>query len=271
MMKNISTNSLSYEYLNVISCDRQEFYERNMKCFRPDGRADYHILYIIKGKCFVKEEKKEIEAGKGSLVVYLPYERQEYEYKKDIDTVVYYIHFSGDACSELIDKYRLSEKRVYNIGVNLMLLNIFDLLVEEYNHKRFCFDDICRSCLINILAYSGRINLMSNIKNSAVAIKINEICDEIICNYSKNLSVGEYAKMCNLSESRFSHLFKEITGISPVKYIIRVKLEKSKDMILNTDYPLSQICSDVGFSDQNYFSRIFKKYYGTSPSKLRKV
>ncbi len=269
-MKNISTNSLSHKYLHVISCDRQEFCERNMKCLRPDGRADYHILYITKGKCFVKEGKKEIEAGEGSMVVYLPYERQEYEYKKDINTVVYYIHFSGDGCRELIEKHRLFEKRVYNIGVNLRLVNIFDLLVEEYSHKRFCFEDICRSCLINILTHSGRSNILSNAKNSAATIKINEICDDIICNYSKKLSVGEYAKMCNLSESRFSHLFKEITGTSPAKYIIRTKLEKSKDMILNTDYPISEISQEVGFNDQNYFSRIFKKYYGSSPLNLRK-
>lgn len=48
-----------------------------------------------------------------------------------------------------------------------------------------------------------------------------------------------------------------------------MKLQKAADMLVNTDLPVSKIALDSGFPDQNYFSRVFKKVYGTSPTDFR--
>ena len=98
---------------------------------------------------------------------------------------------------------------------------------------------------------------------------IEEVCRYMNANYSENYPISQYAKMCNLSESRFSHLFKECTGSSPAKYILNIKIQRAKELLENTDLSILQISEIVGMQTQNYFSRVFKKHTGISPVKYR--
>ena len=81
--------------------------------------------------------------------------------------------------------------------------------------------------------------------------------------------IEDYALLCNLSESRFSHLFKEICGISPLEYIQSLRLKKATELLENTDMSVAKIAEAVGIADQNYFSRFFKSKTGVSPRRYR--
>ena len=271
-MKRISTEALSNEYLHVNSCDCQSINGTNANCLRPNGRVDYHILYITEGCCFVTEGDKVLEATTGSVVVYLPGERQEYSFKKEISTKSYYIHFSGTACEELMKKFSMMKQRVFNIGYSSRLIELYNSMIDEYHLRLPLYDYICHSILLNILSIMGRkISRDDAVKNKEKKKKMNEICRYILANYSKKLTVSECAKICYLSESRFSHLFKKSIGVSPTHYILNSKIEIAKKQLLNTDWSILQISRNVGFDDQNYFSRIFKLYTGFSPTQYRKL
>ena len=90
-------------------------------------------------------------------------------------------------------------------------------------------------------------------------------------NLSENLSVNDYAKMFNLSESRFSHQFTEIIGISPKHYLLILRIETAKELLINSELSILQISESVGIFDQNYFSKIFRKYTNHSPTEYRKL
>ena len=88
----------------------------------------------------------------------------------------------------------------------------------------------------------------------------------IYSNYNKNITLEDVAKHVYISPYYFSHGFKEYIGISFVEYLKRVRIEEAKKLLLTTDMSIRKICNRVGYSDPNYFSRVFKSVMGVSPS-----
>jgi YesN/AraC family two-component response regulator len=74
-----------------------------------------------------------------------------------------------------------------------------------------------------------------------------------------------------LSPVYISKIFKEETGESPINYLIKIRLEKAKDILLNSDSgSIKNIANQVGYDDVYHFSKLFKKYYGISPLYYKK-
>lgn len=82
--------------------------------------------------------------------------------------------------------------------------------------------------------------------------------------------LSDTAAQVNLSVSRFRHLFKSETGMSPVQYVKTLKLKKAKELLETTPLSIKQIMAEVGIRDKSNFCRDFKKTYGLSPIKYRK-
>ena len=74
-----------------------------------------------------------------------------------------------------------------------------------------------------------------------------------------------------MTETHFRRLFKEIYGMSPIKYINEIRTERARGLIANSNLSLSQIAEKVGYGDVYYFSRVFKKIAGVSPSAYKKI
>lgn len=270
-MKMISTEQRSDRYLHVNSCGCQRLYGVNAGSYRPAGRIDYHILYIAKGCCFLTLQGKQVEAPEGSVVVYLPFECQKYRFDKSIDSKSYYIHFSGSACEELMATFALTNQNVFFVGKSTTLTNLFDALIDEFHLKLDFYEETCQSLLLHILSAIARKVSDKSDKNLSVGKRIKEVCRYIYANYAKELPVSELAALCYLSESRFSHLFKERVGISPARYVLGAKIEMAKELLKNTDFSIARISEQVGMPNQNYFSRMFKKQIGITPSEFRKI
>ena len=75
----------------------------------------------------------------------------------------------------------------------------------------------------------------------------------------------------NLSPSYFSKLFKTETGINYSTYLNQVRVEKSKELLLNEDLTLVEISNLVGFEEQSYFTKVFRRITGTTPGKFRET
>ena len=83
------------------------------------------------------------------------------------------------------------------------------------------------------------------------------------------LTLEEVAAHVHLHPSYFSTLFKSSTGSSFKEYLNMVRIEESKRLLSNTDYSIIDIAVAVGFEDQSYFSKVFKKYTGLTPKQFR--
>lgn len=91
----------------------------------------------------------------------------------------------------------------------------------------------------------------------------------IQANYHKDLSLDEVSRQLDLSSYYFSKLFKEETGSNFLEYVTNLRMEKAKELLLSENHSMKEICSAVGYSDPNYFSRIFKKNIGVTPTEYR--
>ena len=84
--------------------------------------------------------------------------------------------------------------------------------------------------------------------------------------YDSELSIERIAKELHYSRNYFGQLFKAETGMSVSEYINQVRVQKAKELLHSGEYRIGQIAEKVGFSDQQYFSRVFKKIVGCMPS-----
>lgn len=267
-----SSEALSSNYITINNCACEKLHVVDTGSYRPNGRIDYHIVYIAEGCCYItlNENKKE-KIPAGSVIVYLPHQKQEYEFLKKDKSISYYVHFTGTICEQLMDELELNNKNIYYIGKSVTLEKKFDSLIEEFQLKPKYSKYRLQGLLLEVITLIAKKN--SNIMNGGQITdkKFNEICKEMRKNFSKNIPIMYYANKCNLSESRFSHLFTNIIGTSPKQYMIMCKIDVAKELLINSDMSVYQISEDVGFSDQNYFSRAFKKHTGLSPSEYRSL
>jgi AraC-like DNA-binding protein/ligand-binding sensor protein len=86
---------------------------------------------------------------------------------------------------------------------------------------------------------------------------------------TEELSLGQVAKAVNTSTFYFCKMFKKITGINFTDYLSRVRIEKSKNLLLNPNLRVSEIAFEVGFQSLTHFNRVFKRILGQSPTKYR--
>jgi AraC-like DNA-binding protein len=85
------------------------------------------------------------------------------------------------------------------------------------------------------------------------------------------LKNADFAILAGLSESRFCRAFKDSFGDSPHRYILRLRIERARRLLLTTNLSLSRIGIDCGLSDQAHFCRLFRKFQGESPGEFRRA
>jgi AraC-like DNA-binding protein len=86
---------------------------------------------------------------------------------------------------------------------------------------------------------------------------------------TEELSLGQVARAVNTSTFYFCKMFKKVTGINFTDYLSRVRIEKSKNLLLNPNLRVSEIAFEVGFQSLTHFNRVFKKILGQSPTEYR--
>lgn len=98
---------------------------------------------------------------------------------------------------------------------------------------------------------------------------VRRVVEYIRLNYSQELSLGALAEIAGLSESYLTRTFKKEVGQTVFQYAAQLRCRKAADMLRSTDVVIAQIGSYVGYEDNNYFVKVFKKQYGVTPSEYR--
>jgi ligand-binding sensor protein/AraC-like DNA-binding protein len=177
-----------------------------------------------------------------------------------------------------------------------MLFNLVNYLVEEAINKNTLlnmYEKLLKKAgsLSNSSDFSDYLplELMKNMKNridSAITqtqinsynetVKIPEnsilkpAIEYIFNNKSENITLNQMARLCHVSPSYFSRLFSKEMGENFSDYLPRLKVEWAKKLLETTDSTISQISSDLGFCDDGYFIKVFKKFEGVTPAIYRK-
>ena len=111
-------------------------------------------------------------------------------------------------------------------------------------------------------------NVMSRKETRSTGV-IDRAKEYIMANYKKDISLDDVSKEVDISPYYFSKIFKEATGENFIEYLTNIRIEKAKELLNDTDMSMKEICVEVGYSNPNYFSRIFKKNVGVSPTEYK--
>lgn len=101
--------------------------------------------------------------------------------------------------------------------------------------------------------------------------KLQKIIQYLKENYSKRISISELSEEMSISPYYLEHIFKEKMGMPVIKYLNCLRVEAAKDALQNTSLPVTRIAFSLGWNDSNYFSNMFKRETGLSPSSYRKA
>ncbi|MBQ9806424.1 MAG: helix-turn-helix transcriptional regulator [Clostridia bacterium] len=100
---------------------------------------------------------------------------------------------------------------------------------------------------------------------------IEKIAEYMSTHYQNNLTNAYLAQRCGISEVYFRKLFTQITGTSPITYLHKLRIAKAAELLQDGSLSLSEIATEVGYSDLYHFSAMFKKYMGMPPSKYARL
>ena len=231
---------------------------------RPRGRVDYQLIYIKAGEMEFLGKENPCVLGSGALYLYRPNEPQYYRTRGC--TTFFWIHFSGYAAGEL----------------TVFMADACQYVGELYEMERLC-KDFYMDCRLgggyNERVYAGRlITLLGRVEEQLQARAMNRHVENATVrpaieyiheHYRACPDNATLASMCSMSEYHFIKTFKRCVGCAPQSYRIALVIEKSRELLTCTHYSIGEVAACVGISDALYFSRLFKKHTGTSPSVYR--
>lgn len=229
---------------------------------------------IINYKDIVKESKEyEVSFKKDKMEILLSLKARD---RRNVELKLKHLYF------EKLKAYKAEENMIRQISIELILAGIN--VVKEYNvivqgavsenfnvykkaAKLNTIDELYNmvySCFIKIIDELKEFTIEAEESGLDKAVKyINE-------NFTKEISLSDVAKHSYLSESYLSRRMKKILGIGFAEYITKLRIEKSLELLKSPNAKIMDVAVSVGYQDYRYFSQIFKKYTGYSPSEFNK-
>ena len=235
--------------------------------YNPSGRLDYYLMYIASGTLCVTLPCGVMTLGAGCAVLFPPHYPYRYVYPTGAEPLQYFwVHFTGSHAEDYLKKLSLSPSPTYwELGCDNHLPTHFVRLFEQFT-KEQPFPELAAACTLEQLLLS----LATTVHRLAVGKNpIRKSLRYINESYTSDIRIPDLAAMENLSNSRYSVLFRQVTGTSPIRYITRLRMDNACELLLHTDLSVKQIGILVGYEDPHFFSKLFKKYMGMSPQQYR--
>jgi AraC-like DNA-binding protein len=150
-------------------------------------------------------------------------------------------------------------------------------IIGEYFSRQIGFELAVKSSVYQLIVlllrgYVSKILTKEEFEEKTrILRRFDSVFQYIQDHYAEKINLEELAKSVNISTCHFCRTFKQMTDKTATDYINGVRLEKAAALLKQQDHNITEIAIRCGFDDVNYFSRIFRKYYHTSPTKFRKT
>ncbi|WP_274364381.1 helix-turn-helix transcriptional regulator [Paenibacillus thermotolerans] len=94
---------------------------------------------------------------------------------------------------------------------------------------------------------------------------VRKLQEYILNHYRRNITIDELASIAEITPSYVTVLFKKVVGITPIQYMHHIRINNALHLLQNTQMSIGEIAEYLGYCDQAYFNRMFKKWMGTAP------
>ena len=240
---------------------------------RPRGRLDYQLLYIASGKTHFIINGKDHEVPAGHMVLYLPRQEQDYIYYGKDKPEVYWVHFTGSDVKNILRQYDIPlNENIFYCGVASAYAYLFKEMILELQNCRVGFQELLAMNLrqIFLLVQRSRLEQKPSV-NTYLQEEMENARKYFNEHYNEAINIEEFAISRSMSISWFLRNFKQVTGMSPMHYILVTRINNAVSLLETTDYNVTEISAIVGYDNPLYFSRLFKKQKGVSPTEYRKL
>ena len=229
----------------------------------------FTLIYVWKGSVSVTLGSYEHSLFAGDLFVCRPWELKALSLS-DASAEYYWIGFSGRNAAKLLSSLKFTSKDKYFVGHEAAISTLLDRTLAELHSDEPFSNVIASSFLQAALGIMSRlaIHLIPSVpakdhdKIAPALASINSDC-------TSKLTVDDYAKLCNLSTSYFTHLFTKSTGFSPMEYKQLQRINIAKNLLSTTNLSIKEISTIIGYKDPLYFGRCFKQTTGYTPTGYR--
>jgi len=248
--------------------------------FKLSWHEEMEIKYILSGSLYIDVGVERIYAQKGDIVIINPCEHHRNFVKQG--TEASYNILCVDVSRVFGSVILKSENVPYEI-TNMRFCNIIRGDSEAKRYLEMFFDAAMKNDMLLqmglFIAFFSSLKPYVDLKKTGKAGDKHYMIQEEIVNkalfhihshYRERIKVRDMADMCYVSESHFCRVFTEFTGDTPINYINKLRIDKAISIMKNTDLAVCAIGQEVGFSEETYFSKCFKKYTGLAPGQYRK-
>lgn len=230
---------------------------------RKNGRIDWSLFYCVTGCVYFEDIN--IQLKPGQVLIFPPNIPQKYLIYKSENTLYQFLHFTGNDVTELLDSLGIETLVPFNTQDDLILglLKKIQQTIVGVDARSQIKAEYLTLHLLTLLAKKH-----THISKKHMMLRVT--ADMKNC-YPLPYDAKKYADMFSISVSRFNHLFKDVMGVSPLNYYIRLRIDNACMLLECTDLSIAETAQKVGYEDPIYFGQIFKKYIGVSPSKYKKM
>lgn len=183
----------------------------------------------------------------------------------------YYIHFNAEILNGIDIFQFLHPEYQVKIRDNTYIKTLLKNLLKNY-YKTGTSAILESQGIMRILVsffFSGVTEGQSSRKIAAV-VRFKKALDYIEEHLTEDITLVRLAEIMHLQPTYFSNLFCRYFSIPPIQYITRKKIEKAQNLLISSEYSVNEIAAKTGYDDVFYFSRLFRKYSGSSPKHYRK-
>ena len=230
-------------------------------------------MYFVnegRGSINVRQATYKVEAGQGFVIFPGVETRIQPHYKDTLN--VTWVAFSGYLVDRYLSRANLSVyEPVFTDDENGTARNFFSDILDASTHfpNRYCKIMSQLYGLIGFLIDNADQEIRPDI--TTPEFYLMRALDFIDRNYHENISVNDIASSVGISRKTLTTVFSNLTGFSPKDYLIYYRTCKAVDMLRDHSISIEMISASVGYNDQFYFSKQFKKNVGMTPSECRKM
>lgn len=238
---------------------------------RKAGSPEYILIYCLDGSGYINVAGTSHQLQPNNYFIIPKNVAHRYRSDEANPWSIYWVHFTGDHSEKIYERFaEQNGPEVRTLPYDESRINLFEqiysILEHNFNEKEMEIVNIYLLGLISSMIYH---------KESNPSIYSADSISKSILHMKKHINekfeIEELSAQQNISVSHYSRTFKQKTGFSPINYFNQLKVQKACQYLYFTDRNIKDICIELGFDDQYYFSRLFKKSTGVSPAKYKKI
>lgn len=232
---------------------------------------EYQIIYITDGSGILETREAKHLIHPGSILFIFPGMWHRYKPNKRTGWKEHFIGFNGEFTRTIFhEKFISVQKPILYIGFQDMIIKQFYDIIEQVKEEKPGYQQVCSGIILHLIGNILSINKNREFSGREIEKKIRQTCIKFRENLHNEVNVEVLAGEVNLGYSHFRRVFKKYTGLSPAQYHLNLRLQKAREMLLTTNLSVKQVAFEMGFQSNYYFTRIFTKKMGVTPTGIRK-